>query len=112
MIQWIVLIHFVLASAIAQGTMPVQQAGAMAVVICTGNGPVTLLLGPDGQPVEESDERCDWATHGQGLAVPKGPSVFAAAEWCRISADPTAQPACIGHSDTRQNVIRPPPLLL
>ena len=110
--RWFVLVNFALVSAIAQGTMPVPQAGGFAVVVCTGNGPITLLLGPDGEPVEPSHDPCEWAAHGQGLALPPAPAVVDVATSPAQAVDPAIRSVFAGRTAPQQNLIRAPPSLL
>ena len=113
-VRWIVLVHFVLVSAIAQGTMPVPQAAGFAIVVCTGNGPVTLLLGPDGDPIEPSPSHdpCEWAAHGQGLALPPAAAVMDVDASPTQTVDPTPRSVFAGRAAPQQNLIRAPPRLL
>lgn len=59
---------------IPAGYMPTP--GQMAVQLCTGQGVQTILLGPDGQPVEPADHRQTKATPCAyvGLGTPAMPA--------------------------------------
>jgi hypothetical protein len=71
---WAVVVLFGAFSALAPGTMPERQQGALTMVLCTGHGVETVTIGPDGTPVEPEHKPCDWNQHPlaalrKGLAV-------------------------------------------
>lgn len=69
-ISWIVLIPFLLFSLFAPGTMPSLSPDGVAVVLCTGDGPTTMMHGPDGAPVETKHQDCVWALHTHMSVLP------------------------------------------
>ncbi|MDF3351984.1 hypothetical protein HKX17_17955 [Sulfitobacter sp. KE34] len=71
---WAVVLLFGAFSALAPGTMPERQQGALTMVLCTGYGVETVTIGPDGEPVQPEHKPCDWNQHSlaalrRGLAV-------------------------------------------
>lgn len=69
---------FVLLSLVAQGYMPARgDDGALRIVICTGQGPVAMVLDPETgrlKPAPEVvDGRCSWAQAALALTVPEAP---------------------------------------
>ena len=68
---------FLLMSLMAPGYMPVQGAdGGITMVICSGDGPVTMILDPatgapmaqDGSKDGPKDGRCSWAQAAMAVA--------------------------------------------
>ncbi|MEO8531128.1 MAG: DUF2946 family protein [Deltaproteobacteria bacterium] len=60
----LLFVPFILAQFFASGTMGHFGADGFEVVLCSGDGPVTVVIGPDGapQPVDHSDQQtCAWA---------------------------------------------------
>ncbi len=61
------LVPFVLTSLVGVGAMPARDVdGGLVVVICGGDGPLTLTLDPrTGEPIQPADGHetafCDWA---------------------------------------------------
>ncbi|WP_244287887.1 DUF2946 family protein [Labrenzia sp. 011] len=87
-IAWFAMIPFLLLSLMAPGTMTVADAdGLPRIVICTGSGPLEMIVGKDGdlrlpgdQPTERDSRLCDWSLHGQtavDLSIPALPAVSA-----------------------------------
>jgi len=80
------LLPFVLLSLMAPGTMTVPTAdGLPKIVICTGDGPLEMVVGddgafqlPDDQPAERDNPDCAWAYHGQSALDHSAPVVAAA----------------------------------
>ena len=60
---WAVVLLFGAFSALAPGTMPERQQGALTMVLCTGYGVETVTIGPDGEPVQPEHKPCDWNQH-------------------------------------------------
>lgn len=69
---------FVLLSLVAQGYMPVRgDDGALRIVICTGQGPVAMVLDPETGGLipapEVVDGRCSWGQAALAITVPEAP---------------------------------------
>lgn len=80
LIVWALVGPFFLLSVVTNGLMPVQTPAGIAVVICSGEGPVELRVDPKtGKPVEDepSDRRkvCDWASVGVNAQLPSITSI-------------------------------------
>ena len=62
LLQGLLVLPFVLAQFFAHGTM---LSGGFEVVLCSGDGPVTLVIGADGVPRPAEDHAdvspCVWA---------------------------------------------------
>lgn len=74
LVQGLMLLPFVVMSLLAPGVMPSRAAdGAMQVVLCSPDGPVSVTIGPDGQPQpakqHPTDDRCDWAMNRADLGL-------------------------------------------
>ncbi len=71
---WLLVVPFLVVQVFAGGVMLARDGGGLAVVICTGEGLVEMVIGPDGEPVEKAHSvACDWGVVGQGaVAVPGG----------------------------------------
>jgi hypothetical protein len=57
----IAAVHIALAAMLLRaltpaGWMPSAEASGSPITICTMNGPVQLLLGPDGQPIKKQNQ--------------------------------------------------------
>lgn len=68
----LVLVPVLLAALIPAGLMPVRAAdGALTLVLCTPEGPVTLAVDPaTGEPVQAAPDRCAWAMAHAAAALP------------------------------------------
>jgi hypothetical protein len=88
---YLAVLPFVLLSFMAPGTMTVSDAdGLPKIVICTGDGPLEMVVGEDGslqlpgdRPADRDGHDCAWAFHGQSaldLSIP----VFPAAVVLRV----------------------------
>lgn len=71
---WLAGLPFLLFSLILPGTMIARDAqGSVTVVLCSGEGPVQMVVAADGSlvPADEAPHAdphaCDWAPHGQPL---------------------------------------------
>ena len=72
----LLLVPFLAAQFFAPGTMPTAGPDGLEIVICTGAGVETLVLGPDGSPAEPGHDAgqgdvCSWATAGHTF-IPLG----------------------------------------
>lgn len=74
----VLLVPFLVMSAFSAGTMPVvSDNGTLRIVICTGSGPLEMLVGPDGgfTPADQSDHTpekdvsCAWAMQAHQAVV-------------------------------------------
>lgn len=68
-----VLLAVLLAALIPAGLMPARAAdGALTLVLCTPEGPVTLAVDPaTGEPVQPSaPDRCAWAMAHAAAVLP------------------------------------------
>lgn len=72
--NWLLLVPFFLTTLLAPGIMPHRaDDGSFTVVLCTGDGPVSLQIDPvTGARVADdpgaSDLRCDWQMARDSLA--------------------------------------------
>lgn len=51
---WLLLTPFLLTQLVASGTMPNFGAEGLELVLCTTEGPTTIILGTDGNPIPEN----------------------------------------------------------
>ena len=53
--------------------MAARGAGGMEIVLCTGEGPLTVVIDQDGTPIETPDEGvdCGWSLLAQSLYLPE-----------------------------------------
>lgn len=93
------LVPFLVMSAFSAGTMPVvSDNGTLRIVICTGSGPLEMLVGPDGSftPAEQSghtpdqDLSCAWAMQAHQAIVISAPVGLPQPE--SLSIEPFSQP--------------------
>lgn len=68
--RWLLILPFLMLSLLTPGTMLTQDAqGGVMVVLCAGDGPVEMMLAPDGslhdKTAADPHQRCDWAPHAQ-----------------------------------------------
>lgn len=76
----LLLVPFLLTQLLAPGVMPKQGAGGLEIVICTEVGLTTVVIGPDGEPIEGPvggghDDACPWAVTGQVFVAGVLPAV-------------------------------------
>jgi len=67
-LQSLLFVPFVLAQFFAVGTMGHLGADGFEIVLCSGAGPVSVVIGPNGdpEPVDHSDQPiCAWAVATQ-----------------------------------------------
>ncbi|QBY01340.1 hypothetical protein E2K80_11900 [Rhodophyticola sp. CCM32] len=84
--SWLFVLPFILSSLVAPGLMPVRTEGGMVIVICSGGDTATIVLGPDGEPVEAEDSRCAWAAHAQSIDMAADDNaVFRKTEFSRLA---------------------------
>ena len=71
-----VLVPLLVMSVFPQGTMAARGAGGMEIVLCTGDGPLTVLVDQDGTPIEMPGEGidCGWSLLAQSLYPPEATS--------------------------------------
>jgi hypothetical protein len=55
------VVPFVLVSLIAPGVMVTQSDDGFEVVLCTGDGPITMVLDLDGAQDHGDENPCGWA---------------------------------------------------
>lgn len=70
-----------LAGILPPGMMPVWSDGGFAVIICSGGEVRTIIIGPDGAPVEPEHaqkDRCPWAAHAQPAFLTPDPNPLTA----------------------------------
>ena len=60
-------VPFVLVSLIAPGVMVTPSDGGFEVVLCTGDGPVTMFLDLDDTPDHGDENPCGWAVQLAGM---------------------------------------------
>lgn len=78
-------------SVVAPGTMVTAAPdGGLSVVLCTGDGPLEVVLGPDGtyQPADQNADQsgsehgdplpCDWSLHAQPALTAPGQALLLA----------------------------------
>ncbi|AJE45191.1 DUF2946 family protein [Celeribacter indicus] len=75
LVVWAVLVPFFLLSAASNGLMLQKAPEGIAVVICSGEGPLELRLDvKTGEPVEKQSpdrpKHCDWASLHLSAALP------------------------------------------
>ena len=65
------LMPLLVMSVFPQGTMATRGAQGMAVVLCTGDGPLTVIVDDNGTPIENQHgtTECGWSLLGQGLCL-------------------------------------------
>ena len=65
----LVLLPVLIMSVFPQGTMAARGEQGMEVVLCTGNGPLTVIVDENGAPIEEpqAEVDCGWWLLGQSL---------------------------------------------
>ncbi|WP_323033105.1 DUF2946 family protein [Paracoccus sp. (in: a-proteobacteria)] len=99
---WLAVLPFLLFSLIQPGTMISRDAqGSVTVVLCSGEGPVEMVVAADGSLVPAGKNphgdphACDWAPHGQPLlqgfiadALPPVTDAVRLALWPNPSAPP------------------------
>lgn len=69
-----------LMSLVPQGTMAMGGAQGIEVVLCTGDGPLTILVDENGTPIDEQvtdAAGCGWWGLAQGLALTASPDTHA-----------------------------------
>ncbi|MEO3414379.1 DUF2946 family protein [Roseovarius sp. CAU 1744] len=66
------LLPLVVMSAFPHGTMAVRGASGLEVVLCTGDGPLTVIVDENGAPIDTPRESadCGWSLLGQNLCLP------------------------------------------
>ena len=87
------LLPILALSVVGPGTMVAAATdGGLSVVLCTGEGPVEVVLGPDGtyQPAGQGDNQtggkhgdrmpCDWSVHAQPALSAPGQALVLAAQ--------------------------------
>ena len=66
-------IALLFAAAVPNGYMPSIGKNGITVVICTTDGLAELVLGPDGEPLDQPEtalERCHWASAAKAFTLP------------------------------------------
>lgn len=89
---------------------PERDAGVMSIVICSGEGPVTLVIDSNGNPVSPQHNCCDCLTCGTvvaGLAPAAGLPQTALAQLRMTAVDGESQVTTSSIS-TRPHVRGPP----
>lgn len=71
----LLLLPLLVMSVFPQGTMAARGAQGMEVVLCTGAGPLTILVDDQGTPIEDhqSGADCGWWMLGQSLCLTAAP---------------------------------------
>lgn len=78
----LVVLPLLLLSVFPQGTMAVRGTGGVEVVLCTGDGPLTILVDENGTPVDGPHvdaAGCDWLLLGQAIVLTASPDAYCAA---------------------------------
>lgn len=108
------LLPFLLLCLMPPGAMAHRGDRGMEVVLCTGHGPVTVMLDEDGKPIvaKASTAPCDWAVHGQPWLA-DDTAALAPPHTLRLSAThvPLPLPARLA-ARPKTHPARAPPLLL
>lgn len=112
---WLSLVPFLLTHLIAEGAMPQSGPTGFTVVLCTGDGPLEIAIGPDGtaHPVTPDSQHhtpCPWAVGTPAFLSFDAPSLLAFAP-AELAADvlPRAEVAAPGTA-LRLPPSRGPPL--
>ena len=74
----LIVLPVLVMSAFPQGTMAIRGAQGIEVVLCTGDGPLTIRVDENGTPVEDQyvdAADCGWWLLGQGLILSASPGV-------------------------------------
>ncbi|WP_299845846.1 DUF2946 family protein [uncultured Roseovarius sp.] len=109
----LLLLPVLTMSIFPQGTMAARGAQGMEVVLCTGNGPMTVIVDENGTPIEgeHTSTDCGWWLLGQGLCLTgaqETPALFAVA--LGTLSPVTGRFAEISH-DTSHYPARAPPVV-
>lgn len=74
-IVWMTAFAFGCFSLVPQGLMTAATADGLAIILCTADGPVRILLGADGQPVEPdtADASCELSTSAKTFVQAEAP---------------------------------------
>lgn len=64
---WAILTPFFLLTLFSNGVMPLRTAEGLVLVICTGEGPLEMVIDPaTGDPIDQAPNdrqgHCDWAS--------------------------------------------------
>ncbi len=73
----LMLLPLLVMSFFPQGTMATRGTQGVEVVLCTGTGPLTVIVDESGTPVRDphSDAaECGWLLLGQGIALLASPA--------------------------------------
>ena len=68
----LIVLPLLLLSVFPQGTMAVRGADGIEVVLCTGDGPLTILVDENGTPIDDQHADvagCDWVLLGQSIVL-------------------------------------------
>lgn len=67
----LVLLPLLVMSVFPQGTMATRGAHGMEVVLCTGDGPLTVIVDENGTPIDDAHNEvsCGWWLLGQSLVL-------------------------------------------
>ncbi len=92
----VVLLPMLVMSVFPQGTMAARGVQGLEVVLCTGDGPFTIIVDENGAPIEEQHvdaADCGWWLLGQGLIFNSSPGTNAPRTAClkKTSCVETAQ---------------------
>lgn len=94
----LLLLPLLVMSIFPQGTMATRGAQGMEVVLCTGNGPLTVIVDATGTPVEDqhAPTECGWWLVGQSLCLTEAqetPALFsvAGATLCPVTGQVAAR---------------------
>jgi hypothetical protein len=67
----LLVLPFVVLSLLPAGLMPARAIdGGFVIVLCTGDGPVEMMVDLDGTDHPAISKVCDWTAHGAVAVVP------------------------------------------
>lgn len=78
----LIVLPLLLLSIFPQGTMAVRSTHGIEVVLCTGDGPLTIMVDDNGTPVDDQHvdaAGCDWLLLGQSIVLTASPDAYCAA---------------------------------
>lgn len=108
-LAWLHLALFLGYAALAAGTMAQRTADGIAVVLCTGEGTVTVTLDQNGNPVDAAHDPCAWAAAGAPATLQPPVLLAAPARARALRAAPAPTGALIASAVRRAHPPRAPP---
>lgn len=107
----LVVLPVLVMSVFPQGTMAARGADGIEVVLCTGHGPLTVIVDENGAPLEEQPAEidCGWWLLGQGLCLSASPDLPVPVAVAMRIADGTAAHLVPGTTAAAPYPARAPP---